>query len=196
MVRPHGYASSTYHFIHYLYPQDTNYVQGKLNRTMGSQPAHQDVCGAVNELCAKTIVDVELQLAQQKESDEAEAKKLVEKRMAAEREEKERQEKIKRMEQELQEMRSVDVDLAPEQHPVQYVQQAAGGDDEEDEDEDEEDEELASESAVDEPQVRLHIHIYRFFGAYLNRQLHDYNRGVPRNGPSVNRRTPAKGCLK
>jgi len=79
-----------YYFIYHLYLQDTNYFQGKLNHMMGSQPAHQDICSALNELCAKAIVDVKLQLVQQKESDEAEVKKLVEKRMAAEWEEKER----------------------------------------------------------------------------------------------------------
>jgi hypothetical protein len=45
---------------------------------MGSQPNHQDVYSALNKLCAQTDFDVEAQLAQQKELDEAEARRLVE----------------------------------------------------------------------------------------------------------------------
>ncbi|KIM74956.1 hypothetical protein PILCRDRAFT_14020 [Piloderma croceum F 1598] len=132
---------------------------GKLNRTMGLQPAAQDVCTALSQLCARTIGDVETQLEMQKNLDEDAAKKLAEEKMAEEKaqllakqDEKEKQEKIRKMEQELAEMRGTASAPGADLQPLQYVQQKAGDGDEQDEDEDEEDEEAHSESTAEEPQ--------------------------------------------
>ena len=59
-------------------------MQGKLNRAMGSQPAHNDVCGVVVALCTETIVDIEAQLENQRQADEAEAKRLSDEKKAIE----------------------------------------------------------------------------------------------------------------
>jgi hypothetical protein len=131
---------------------------------MASQPVQKEVCSALHELCSKTIVDIEIQLELQRKSDIEEAKKEVEKRMVAEREKKEKEEKIQQIERELRAMRGADSDRGIEQ-PMQYMSQTAGGEDE-DEDEDREDEEPDSGSAVEEPQVRRHTHIYKFYAHY------------------------------
>ena len=68
---------------------------------MASQPAQKEVCGALHELCSKTIVDIEIQLELQRKLDIEEAKKEVEKRMVAEWEKKEKEEKIQQIEREL-----------------------------------------------------------------------------------------------
>jgi hypothetical protein len=163
---------------------------------MGLQLAAQDVCTALSQLCARTIGDVETQLEMQKNSDEDAAKKLADEKMAeekarllAEQDEKEKQEKIRKMEQELAEMRGTASAPGADFQPLQYVQQKAGNGDKQDEDEDEE---VHSESAAEEPQV-CHEYIFILFHAHWN---HNYARGLRRKSQRVRWRTLGKGWRK
>jgi hypothetical protein len=147
----------------HLSPSYANYLQSKLNRTMGSQPAHKDICGALHKICTDTIIDLEGRLETQKQSDAAEAAWVLEAKKAKEAARLATEEKIRKMQQELLEMRTVQFELEgdPTEEPQQ--QKTAGVNDEEDEDEDEEDEEMNSGSAGEEPQVSLLLHIYISF---------------------------------
>jgi hypothetical protein len=78
---------------------------------VGLQPAQLDVCTALNQLCAHTIVDVKIKLEVQMKMDEGAAKKLEDEkkaqeqaRLIAEREAKEKEEKIREMEIAIAEM--------------------------------------------------------------------------------------------
>lgn len=134
-------------------------MQGKLNRTMGSHPAHKDICGALHELCTDTIIDLEAQLEKKKKSDEAEAARILEAKKAKEAARLATEEKIRKMQQELVEMRSVEFELEGDANEEPPQHKSAGVNDEEDEDDDEEDEEMNSGSAGEDPQVSHLLHI-------------------------------------
>jgi len=123
---------------------------------MGSQPAHKDICGALHEICTDTIIDLEGRLEMQKQSDAAEAARVLEAKKAKEAARLATEEKIRMMQQELLEMRTVQFELEgnPTEEPQQ--QKTAGVNDEEDE-------EINSGSAGEEPQVSLLLHIYISF---------------------------------
>lgn len=143
-------------FFFHLHPLDANYFQGKLNRAIPSYPDHKDICVMLGRLCTDTIVDIEAQVAKQREADEAEAKRLADeaKKLADEKKAKEAarlatEQKIKEMQEELAKMSSA------EDQPGM-----GGGDDEEDNDEDEEDEVMDSGSAGEEEQVRQNFVVF------------------------------------
>ena len=71
---------------------------------MDSQPAHKDICGVLVALCMETIVNIEAQLAKQRQVDEAEAKRLLDEKKAMEATQLATKEKIKKMQDELEQM--------------------------------------------------------------------------------------------
>src|SRR5882762_10747724 len=56
--------------------------QGMLSRAVRSHPTHAEVFRAASDLCVSTVTDLESGLARQRESDNAEAKRLRQKEMA------------------------------------------------------------------------------------------------------------------
>ena len=122
---------------------------------------------ALEELCTQAIADIEDRLVKQKESDEAEARRLVEEakkregmaRLSAEKEEKERLEKLKKMAQDRQEIETAERELKAKKEALRIAGKGVDVDnnnnnnnngDDNDNDNDEQD----SESAAEESQVR------------------------------------------
>ena len=124
-------------------------------------PDHREVIGSLQELCTKTIRDIETQLANQQVADEAEEKKMEDDRkridemarLAAEREAKEKADALKRMLEE-ENVKAVERELAIKRQALRDAQKAAEMPlDDEDQDEDEDD--VASVSTVEDQVSRL-----------------------------------------
>lgn len=125
-------------------------------------PDHREVIGSLQELCTKTIRDIETQLANQQAADEAEEKKMEDDRkridemarLAAEREAKEKADALKRMLEEEENVKAVERELAIKRQALRDAQKAAEMPlDDEDQDEDEDD--VASVSTVEDQVSRL-----------------------------------------
>jgi hypothetical protein len=131
---------------------------------MGSQPAQQDIFGALNDLCTNMTVDVEARLATQKEKDAAEMKRLAEEemrrvenaRLVAEQEAKEKAERSLRLEQERQEIEAVERALEVKREALRIAQKAAYDDNGMDLDDDED---QASKSATEVQMVSPILHV-------------------------------------
>ena len=140
---------------------------------MGSQPNHRDVCSALNELCAQTTFDVEAQLVEQKELDEAEARRLAEeekKREEMTRLLAEQEEKVKQMEQDQRDIEAVERELDARKQALHDAQKAADIDDDDNDDDD--DDERDSESTAEGRQVCPYCCILILSHTYNNNQLH------------------------
>ena len=59
-------------------------TEGSTATTMGSHPAHKNICGALHELCTDTIINLKAQLEKKKQLDEAEATQILEAKKAKE----------------------------------------------------------------------------------------------------------------
>ena len=117
---------------------DTYHLQGKLGRAEGL-PEHRDAIVTLHELCTDAVSHVEIELANQKASDEAEAWKMEEDRkkidemaqLEAKREEKEKEEE--------ESIKAAECELERKKKALHDAQKAAElfGDNAVDEDEDE-----------------------------------------------------------
>src|ERR1700679_2832755 len=111
---------------------------------MGSLPNHHDILTALVKLCTKAIMECKAQLAQQKVSDMAEAKRLEEEqkareneaRMLAEQQEKQRREKMEKMEKDALEIEAAEHNLVAKKEGLRNLQK--GPDDDEEDGEEEE----------------------------------------------------------
>jgi 1,4-alpha-glucan branching enzyme len=132
---------------------------------MGSQPDHKVAFSALINACAYTVIDVEKQLDEQKESDAAEVRRQEEEKrqkeqmgwLAAEQEEKDRLDRVRKMAEEREAIAAAERDLEAKKEALCITQKAADmdGDDEDDEDDDDEgSDDQGSESAAEEAQVR------------------------------------------
>jgi membrane protein involved in colicin uptake len=96
-------------------------------------PDYRDVFGALHELCTKTIGHVETQLANQKASDEADAKKMEEDRkridamarLEAERERQEKADALRRMKEEEDIIKAAERKLQLKKQALRDAQRAA-----------------------------------------------------------------------
>jgi hypothetical protein len=139
-----------------------------MGRVMGTQLTHQDIFGAVKELCANTISEFEDALVNQRERDEAEATRVLEEqrekadiaRKAAECEEMERQERAKKIEQDRRDILATERELEAKKQALRDAEMVAddGGDDEDEVDDDLDD--IGSDSVVDDPVVSLFLWLF------------------------------------
>jgi|SRR5882762_7567615 len=140
---------------------------------MGSQPDHKVAFSALNEACTHTILNVEKQLDEQRESDAAKVRRQEEEkrqreemaRLAAEQEEKERLERVRKMEEEREAIAAAERDLEAKKEALRITQKAADmddddddGDDDEEGSDDEDSESAAGEVQVSDPSFSIYAH--------------------------------------
>ncbi len=114
---------------------------------MSSQPTHADLFAAANEVCTRTITDIEGGLDGQRTSDAAEAIRRQEMerheveiaKLAAEHDAREKQERLEKIEQDRLDIEAAERDLQMRKQALHHAQQVADEHDNDDDDDDDDD---------------------------------------------------------